>query len=740
MKENKKARKTPVGAIRNGTLFKDISKEKGITLIALIIMIVVLVILSAVVIRGIAGGGIIGTSEVAAEEYNVTSYKEQIEQKVRGTVQSYTGQGEEIDISKIAEELNNETLWVKNAVANTNKDLGNEDIIIRTTDGYIFQIYYDGTYGVVFTEYIGKDDGGEIPTLKARFEKRIAAILAEAKGAGRLELIYRGEVAGGVIENPNGEQRMAVDEIGTGWYKVRAVAENGHLRYAWVRATTISEKLTPPNVTVTPVDPNKGEGNDGWYLGAVKVKAETDNENAKEIHYTIIENGITIKEDQKYEGEIEIGTTGVTRVIMWTVDEEGYTSEEVIKDIKIDGEAPKVTYEEKSAKEKVGDWYKGDVEIIVKGEDRGSGIDGYYYKIVGENVSFSEKKNVGEEGDKIIITKEGITEIKVKVVDKAGNESGEETITIKKDTVAPEFQGNVEINNEKIDGFTIKALARDEVSGNPANGGNITYKFYITKDGKEELLGENNTGIMEVAGLKMGTTYDVRVEAIDPAGNKAERLGRGTTSSNRNPQFIDGPKEKSKTNTTIKLTMTAKDDDGDNVTYVVKYGAYDANGNKGAYIGTKEVPNVTQGVAKDVDISNLSNYTNYYFEVTAEDTKGGKTEVKEFDVKTYCKATYCAGRTRDRCDECYGSGIWTWQFGGHNFQTSPGSARWTCSQCGETCDAHTSSHNHGSCIVSRRCDQCKGEGYVTTNCSHSKSSSHYVCESHKYDGSSEYHS
>ncbi len=212
MKENKKGRKISVGEWRNRPFSKDISKEQGITLISLIIMIVVLVILAAVAIRGITGEeGLISTTETAAEDYNITSYKEQIEQKVRGIVQSYNARGIKINISQIAEELNNETLWVKSAVANIDTSINNEDIIVTTTDKYIFEVYYDGNYGAIFVEYIGKDNGKEIPNLKARYEKRAASILAEAKGAEKLEVIYRGEVTGTPIEKPNGEQKINVE-------------------------------------------------------------------------------------------------------------------------------------------------------------------------------------------------------------------------------------------------------------------------------------------------------------------------------------------------------------------------------------------------------------------------------------------------------------------------------------------------------------------------------------------------
>lgn len=61
--------------------------EKGVTLIALLVMIIILVILAGVTIKGITGnGGIVTETETAAIEYKMAGYKEQIEQKVRSIV------------------------------------------------------------------------------------------------------------------------------------------------------------------------------------------------------------------------------------------------------------------------------------------------------------------------------------------------------------------------------------------------------------------------------------------------------------------------------------------------------------------------------------------------------------------------------------------------------------------------------------------------------------------------------
>ena len=61
--------------------------ESGVTLIALLVMIIILVILAGVTIQGLTGqGGIIGVSADAAEQHKIKAYEERIEQNVRATI------------------------------------------------------------------------------------------------------------------------------------------------------------------------------------------------------------------------------------------------------------------------------------------------------------------------------------------------------------------------------------------------------------------------------------------------------------------------------------------------------------------------------------------------------------------------------------------------------------------------------------------------------------------------------
>ena len=91
--------------------------EGGITLIALIVIIVILIILSAVTIKGLTGSnGLIETTGVAAEDYKIKGYGEQIDQNVRGTILEHATMGEEASLEDLADGLEEETEWIRSAI------------------------------------------------------------------------------------------------------------------------------------------------------------------------------------------------------------------------------------------------------------------------------------------------------------------------------------------------------------------------------------------------------------------------------------------------------------------------------------------------------------------------------------------------------------------------------------------------------------------------------------------------
>ncbi|MCI8654939.1 MAG: hypothetical protein HFJ48_03570, partial [Clostridia bacterium] len=302
--------------------------ERGITLIALIVMVIMIIILSAVVIGQIGNGGLINVTADVAENYEVVSYKEQIEQVVHSTIVSYSAKGETPTLIDIAEALNFEE-WVRSAIPNTDTSITNGDIIVTVDRGYVYQVFYDSVYGKVVVDYIGKvtEGGGvedlvkNLPTLKARYEKTIASIVAEARdeknGIEKIEIIYKGEIVE-THTNPKEEEYFDASKYGNGWYQVKATSnKTGVFRYAWVKVTKVSDKLTAPKISLSPETP---DGDNNWYKTEVSVTITTDSPSAKDIHYRLVKNGITAPEEEDivYNGAFKISTLGQTEIYAWT--------------------------------------------------------------------------------------------------------------------------------------------------------------------------------------------------------------------------------------------------------------------------------------------------------------------------------------------------------------------------------------------------------------------------------------
>lgn len=313
--------------------------EKGITLIALLVMIIILIILSVVIVRGITGDeSIITTTEEVAEDYNITSYREQLEQIVRSIIIEYSARGEEPTIIEIAEELEKEN-WIISATPNTDESLTSGDIIVVVDAGYIFNVFYDSLYGKIEIKYIGKleerrnkeDIANKLPKLTARYEKTITSIIAKATdetyGIAKIEIYYKTETEEskvGTFSNPVGEVILNVKEIGSGTYIVKAISnnpnKNQNRRYAYVQVANTKEGLEMPIITLEPTEPN---GQAGWYKSNVEVRITKNPQDisTKEIHYTIIKEKIEDKVNQKYEEPFTIKEAGRYTILAWGIDE-----------------------------------------------------------------------------------------------------------------------------------------------------------------------------------------------------------------------------------------------------------------------------------------------------------------------------------------------------------------------------------------------------------------------------------
>ena len=642
---------------------KTITSEEGITLIALLVSIIILIILVAVAVRGITGEeGLIKTTGVVAEDYNITSYREQLEQTVRSVIIAYSARGEEPTIVDIATELEKET-WIISAEPNTDESLSNGDIIVTVDAGYIFDVFYDSLYGKIHIDYIGKDETKTLPTLTARYETKITSILAEAKhekGIARIELYYKGELVG-TKENPEGEVRFNVKEIGSGEYKIVAISNEDTIRVTYVEVGSLTDDLKPPIISL---NPSTADGNADWYKEPVTITITkaSDDTAAKSIHYSKKINGITASEDQDitYNEPFTISNSVNSLIIIaWTEDETGkYTSDKdkAIQEIKIDKDKPNISYEPTSPKPSVNGWFKDKVELSITGEDENSGIASYSYQRQGETVW--NKKNLAE---KLTVTSEGTTTITVITTDVAGNDSDPETIIIQKDTTPPET-ASIRFKSNTKTSITVEATANDNYSGI------ASYKFeYKGKTEGSDKWRSLANGVVNTADGAVTYTYNiptgeysVRVIVTDAAGNSTMPDANTTITStstilNTAPTFTKQATGTpvANTNSQITVTATATDpDEGDTLTYTLYWGTSSSNLTNSGMTQTG-----TSGQQVSFTKTGLSNYTTYYFRIDVSDNK--ETTIGSYSSEhTLCESTKCTGPFigSTTCQPCKGSG------------------------------------------------------------------------------------
>ena len=145
--------------------------------------------------------------------------------------------------------------------------------------------------------------------------------------------------------------------------------------------------------------------------------------------------------------------------------------------------------------------------------DNLSGIAGFYYwEIIGEEADIPEEEKIYISGPSgtVTVEKEGETTIAFQAKDNAGNLSALSTITIRKDSSAPnDFIPR--ITDKTGTSFTINAETQDSISGIEG------YYFYV--EGKLQNSRVNTTGKYEVKNLDTNKSYAVYVEAVDKAGN-----------------------------------------------------------------------------------------------------------------------------------------------------------------------------------------------------------------------------
>ncbi len=367
--------------------------------------------------------------------------------------------------------------------------------------------------------------------------------------------------------------------------------------------------------------------------------------------------------------------------------------------------------------------------------------------------------------------KTGSHTIKVKAIDKAGNESSE-----------------VSASNVSIDATNPSAPKIEVISGTLKAGTTNTYTSAITvkitpgtdtvgvKDTTYSVTGQTtNSGTLTGNTTKELTfsnngTYTISATTTDTSGNTAS--SSLTVTKAGTPPTVTASADRSYDNGTHKITITAtgNDAEGGTLTYTVSYGTSTAYGTTKTVTGTAGQP-VTITIDSGLDMA-----TAYYYKVDVKDTDNTFAQTPYTNsVKTYCVAASCGGGHTEshNCTTCGGSGYTyvtcsgeyyfysTWYtvprgsypycrrcftyYGGGDVITL---AHAKCSTCGadinvgyycSTCDPEwpPASHTRSTKCSASGCNN--GKVYETVQCEHKQNSAHLYCPTTGKVVSSELH-
>ena len=388
-------------------------KNKGITLIALVVTIVVLLILAGITISLVFGSnGVIQKAKDSKEQTEIGEMREKLEM---AKVPVYADGNGSYKVQDYWDRIESEGLIADKTVDII--DNGDGTYEVTTTSGYIFKITLvpskDNVEDIQI-EHIGKVDGPRIRNLKVT-NKTTNSITVEVETANAEGATY------------------------TYYYK-----KDGEV--SWKKAEEIKEKT----YTFSGLESN--------VIYNIKVRVEKDGK-AVEKEVSTITGELPEGAVQFSPVEWKSGQASTTI----TTSETGYTLQYQIGEIT------------------EGSWTNTTSGSVIGNLQHGQIVYGRLF----DGTNGSKTVNID------------IKDIKAPIV------------TVNRGTITH-------------DSITVNVQAIDNESGLQANG---TYKYYL--NGIEKETSENN--VYTFSGLAEGTTYTIKVETFDKAGNKGSQTINGTT-------------------------------------------------------------------------------------------------------------------------------------------------------------------------------------------------------------------
>ena len=452
-------------------------KEKGITLIALIITIIILIILSAVTINSIVGeDSLINMATEALVRTQIAEYQEELDQIGMMTTADNV-------FNKLTEKEYLEEFKKKVEESEVFKDKKSAEIMeeegekaklrIVTKEGYVFDVTdkerkYVGKIGDTGFEPLPEIKEGSI-TIKLETDATeegtwtkgpVHATIEESKElegltiqytkdakaqkgwtnyttGEKIEITTNGVIIARVKNNIGDSVKTATKTIDN----IDTVAPNNPKDVQATVEEGEEGKKNSIKVTATVQDANPDANHEGELSGIAKVLFSTNGSNWEEEVVTTV--GTT---SQTVTHIFKNQTGGTHTVQVKAVDKAENESQTVsIENISIDATPPtdpKIEIIEGTQKAGEEGVYTSDVKIkITPGEDTGEGATGIKettYSVTGQNqTSLSSGTIEGTKTEEITLTEEGTYTIKAQTTDNAGNKSQEVTKQITKKSTTP---------------------------------------------------------------------------------------------------------------------------------------------------------------------------------------------------------------------------------------------------------------------------------------------------------------
>jgi len=202
------------------------------------------------------------------------------------------------------------------------------------------------------------------------------------------------------------------------------------------------------------------------------------------------------------------------------------------------------------------------------------------------------------------------------------------------------------VSQKTTNSLTIDANADDEASSGAGAdiSGILRYEYSMN--------GTNWQTSNIISNLNHNTEYTIYVKAIDKAGNEMiSQVTEKTEMENTAPTFAKQAYASNRGTTSITISATATDVDGDTLDYTLYWGTSTSN------LSKESTTSGSSGSAITFSKSNLESYKTYYFRVDVSDGEDNTTGTRTF-AKTYCPTTKCTGPFTEEitCTSCVGTG------------------------------------------------------------------------------------